>query len=68
MIECNETGCEEDVCEYKVQFSGSNGVGKTSIIDQFSRSEHDDVYSRDYVVQIADEENHVARYATNWEY
>ena len=35
--------------EYSVVFLGSSSVGKSSIIRQFLRTEHDDVFRREFV-------------------
>ena len=48
--------------EYQVQFIGGSDVGKTSIIDQFLRSEHDDVFNKDYLIRVSDELNLFSRY------
>ena len=37
-------------------------MGKTSIIDQFIRSEHDDVFSRDLTINIEDGEESFTRF------
>ena len=37
-------------------------MGKTSIIDQFIRSEHDDVFNRDLTLKIEDGEDSFTRY------
>ena len=36
-------------------------MGKTSIIDQFIRSEHDDVFNRDLTINIEDGEDYFTR-------
>ena len=51
----------EDTSEYEIHFHGGLGVGKTSIIDQFIRSEHDDVFNRDLTINIEDGEDSFTR-------
>ena len=60
--ECCDVDEDSSVCEYQVQFIGGSDVGKTSIIDQFLRSEHDDVFNKDYLIRVSDELNLFSRY------
>ena len=43
-------------------------MGKTSIIDQFIRSEHDDVFNRDLTLKIEDGEDSFTRYIYKYTY
>ena len=61
-LECLEAEEDSGVSEYQVQFIGGSDVGKTSIIDQFLRSEHDDVFNKDFLIRVSDELNLFSRY------
>ena len=39
----------DEMREYSVVFLGSSSVGKSSIISQFLRTEHDDVFGREFL-------------------
>ena len=52
---------EGNISEYDIRFYGGLGVGKTSIIDQFIRSEHDDVFNKDLTIRIEDGEESSTR-------
>ena len=57
----HKRSAEDNVSEYEIHFYGGLGVGKTSIIDQFIRSEHDDVFNRDLRINIEDGEESFTR-------
>ena len=61
ILEHKRTG-EDNICDYEIHFHGALGVGKTSIIDQFIRSEHDDVFNRDLILKIEGGEDPFTRY------
>lgn len=60
-LDHKKRSAEENVNEYEIHFHGGLGVGKTSIIDQFIRSEHDDVFNRDLTINIEDGEESFTR-------
>ena len=45
----SEPDLGDGIREYKVVFLGSCNVGKSSIINQFLRTEHDDVFGREFL-------------------
>ena len=49
IIALSEPGLGRQVREYKVVFLGISNVGKSSIISQFLRTEHDDVFGREFL-------------------
>ena len=49
IISLSEPGLGRQVREYKVVFLGTSNVGKSSIISQFLRTEHDDVFGREFL-------------------